>query len=67
MTLLVQLMALNKAIADCGSAEIPATLFIERNELSQKLRRRFAPIVEDYNEGLLSSEYFYQKLTMEAY
>jgi hypothetical protein len=67
MTLLGKLMALNNAIADHGSAEIPAKLLAERNELSQKLRELFAPIVEAYNEGLLSSEEFYMKLTMEAY
>lgn len=67
MTLLGKLMTLNNKIADYGSAEIPVTLFAERNELSQKLRELFAPVVEAYNEGLLSSEDFYQKLTMEAY
>lgn len=67
MTLIEKLMALNNAVADYGSAEIPAKLMADLNELSRKLREQFAPIVEAYNEGLLSSEDFYLKLTMEAY
>ena len=67
MTIIEKLMDLNNAIANYDWAEIPSTLLAERNELSQKLRESFAPIVDAYDEGLLSSEELYQQLTIEAY